>query len=240
MCTLTYFKDRNGSIFITSNRDESHKRPPALMPGIYKRFGIHCLYPKDPQGEGSWFVVTETGICGVILNAADKSYKRNPPYRKSRGLVLLDMCISGKPSVLPTFYNFNGIEPFTAVLFDLLSDKIHEIKWRGDKCLSKTYTFDKPALWASANLFSDAEVKHKEKVFFDQISSAEIHDRESIIKFHRQNESNGGSCENFLDRPLVKTCSIISLIVHKKKLKVAYQDTIRMNNFAESELVLKS
>ncbi|MEJ0082440.1 MAG: NRDE family protein, partial [Puia sp.] len=82
------------SFFFTSSRDEQAGRPLALFPEIYEINGCRVLFPKDPQGGGSWIAVNENGHAGVLLNGAIKVHEPGLSYRKSRGLVLLDL-ISG-------------------------------------------------------------------------------------------------------------------------------------------------
>ena len=105
----------------TSNRDESIERPLALAPAIELMGGKRLLFPKDPGAGGTWFATAEDGTIGVLLNGAFVRHTRLDHYRKSRGLVLLDIISNVDPLVDLYGYDLNEIEPFTVILF---SEKI--------------------------------------------------------------------------------------------------------------------
>src|ERR1700690_3075267 len=97
MCTVTFIPAGN-HFFFTSSRDEKAGRPLALFPAIYEINGCRVLFPKDPLGGGSWIAVNERGHAGVILNGAIKMHEANISYRKSRGLILLDLISGSSPA----------------------------------------------------------------------------------------------------------------------------------------------
>src|SRR5688500_18696780 len=88
MCTLTYIPLKDGFLF-TSNRDERRLRAPALPPEVYRVHGKDILFPKDGEAGGSW-VASSDSLQLCLLNGAFERHIPNPPYRLSRGIVLLD------------------------------------------------------------------------------------------------------------------------------------------------------
>ena len=90
MCTVTFIpaKDR---IYLTSNRDEKHWRTAALPPAAYEFDSGKMLFPKDGDAGGTWVAAHENGNAIVFLNGGLVAHVPNPPYRKSRGLILLDL-----------------------------------------------------------------------------------------------------------------------------------------------------
>src|ERR1700676_2677089 len=126
MCTVTFIPSGN-NFFFTSSRDEQTGRPLAVFPKVYEINGYRILFPKDQQAGGSWVTVNELGSTAVLLNGAIKSHQPEPPYRKSRGLVLLDLISKSSPADAFEEEDFNGIEPFSVILYD--NKNLYSGKW---------------------------------------------------------------------------------------------------------------
>src|SRR4249920_1778557 len=117
MCTVSFVPSGNSNFF-TSSRDEQADRPLAVFPEIYEHNGNKILYPKDPKGGGSWIAASESGNAVVLLNGAIKPHRPEPPYRKSRGIVVLDLVDKTSPVDAFEAYDCVSIEPFTVILFE--------------------------------------------------------------------------------------------------------------------------
>lgn len=163
MCTLTYLPLANSSFLLTSNRDEKLHRSIALAPKVYEQNGKFLLYPKDPQGNGTWLAVSNFGSVACLLNGGLVKYNSQPPYRLSRGLVLLS--VFDYPTV-PDFvrqYSFEGIEPFTLVVFD--DFVLHEIRWTGSHIQHHIKDKYQAHIWSSVTLYSEEIIKGREAFF---------------------------------------------------------------------------
>ena len=90
MCTVTYLPLAQG-YFLTSNRDEKSIRKKALQPSKFETGSGILLFPKDADANGTWIAAHDRGESVVLLNGAFESHVSNPPYERSRGLVLLDL-----------------------------------------------------------------------------------------------------------------------------------------------------
>lgn len=90
MCTITFLPLSDNQFIITSNRDESIFRPPALFPTFQKIGNYSVFFPKDLQAGGTWIAAAENKRIVCLMNGAFKPYLSSPLYRKSRGLILLD------------------------------------------------------------------------------------------------------------------------------------------------------
>src|SRR3569833_371997 len=117
MCTVTYVPLKNGCI-ITSNRDEKVMRGKALFPQAYKVNNKLVVYPKDPDAGGTWIGMTKSGHAAVLLNGALVKHQPQPPYQKSRGLVLLDILSADSPCMEFFHLRLRHIEPFTLVMVE--------------------------------------------------------------------------------------------------------------------------
>ncbi|MBL0358026.1 MAG: NRDE family protein [Chitinophagaceae bacterium] len=116
MCTVTYIPSADGC-YLTSSRDEHAARPGAIAPAVYQHNGTVLLYPKDAKANGSWIAFTQTGNAAVLLNGAFVKHIVKPSYRKSRGLIFLDIIAHPQPEFCFMGKNLEGIEPFTIILF---------------------------------------------------------------------------------------------------------------------------
>src|SRR3982751_4082457 len=112
MCTVTYIP-ANGKIFLTSNRDEKSRRFPAVPPQAYDFLSGRIYFPKDTNAGGTWIAVHENGNALVLLNGGFTFHESKPPYRLSRGLILLDLLQHESPFDYFRSINLDEIEPFT-------------------------------------------------------------------------------------------------------------------------------
>jgi len=114
MCTVTFIPVEK-KVFLVSSRDECHTRKDALKPACYSVPGGKLLYPKDGEAGGTWIALNGNGNAVVLLNGGKESHEANPPYRKSRGLILLDLAAAVSPSTLFFSMDLDKLEPFTLV-----------------------------------------------------------------------------------------------------------------------------
>ncbi len=126
MCTVTYVST-NSKVIITSNRDEKVLRQKAILPKDYLINGKKITFPKDPKAGGTWFAVAEEGTISVLLNGANEKHELREKYRKSRGLIVLDIISAENPLLEWEMIDLEGIEPFTIVLFH--QNKLYQAQW---------------------------------------------------------------------------------------------------------------
>jgi hypothetical protein len=182
MCTVTYIPSRHGC-FLTSSRDENTMRPNALTPDVYNCNGASLVYPKDTKASGSWIAFTQSGNAGVLLNGAFAKHISKPPYRKSRGLVFLDIISSPQPEFCFLGTNLQDIEPFTLVLF--ISSFLFEARWDGEKKYFAQVDEKAPHIWSSATLYSPEIISKRKKWFEQWLTETDSPTATSIFNFHR-------------------------------------------------------
>ncbi|MFM7153572.1 MAG: NRDE family protein, partial [Bacteroidota bacterium] len=73
------------------------------------------VYPRDSKAGGTWFAVSESGKTVCLLNGAFVRHHHNPPYKRSRGLMVLDFFNYDDPDRFFSEYNLEGMEPFTLI-----------------------------------------------------------------------------------------------------------------------------
>ena len=134
MCTVSFIPVGD-KFFISSNRDEKLSRKNALPPALHKHNGVNFIFPKDADAGGTWIAVKENGDASVLLNGAFINHIAEPPYRRSRGLILLDILAEKIPSAAFSKIALENIEPFTIVLFQQKS--LFEFRWDGNEKFGK-------------------------------------------------------------------------------------------------------
>ena len=182
MCTVTYIPN-NDSFFLTSNRDEKKGRLKAEAPQWYKFASGNLLFPKDGNAGGTWMALHENGNAMVLLNGGFVNHHYNPPYRKSRGIIFLDVFDHPHPVVAFEQIHLHKIEPFTLVIRQ--GGQLFETRWDGQEKTINEIDPLLPHIWSSVTLYNN-EVIEKRKSWFELFLKeyASIGSKE-ILHFHR-------------------------------------------------------
>jgi len=215
MCTVSFYKD-NLKVIITSNRDEHINRPSAIPPKKMI-FGEKILYyPTDPQAGGTWFAVNHKGNVFVLLNGAEQKHTSNPPYRKSRGLILLDIINSNNFLDGWNLINLSNIEPFTVIAF--VDDHLFQIRWNEKEKSLVQLDANKPHIWSSTTLYTKEIISLREKWFTDFLSQhKENINSKSLISFHsntQNKDTQNGLLINREDLMLTKNITQCEITEH--------------------------
>lgn len=73
------------------NRDERRTRAEAVPPRVHRHGAVLAVYPRDPEGRGTWIAATGTGLVFALLNdteAPEPSAVRGREGPISRGRVI--------------------------------------------------------------------------------------------------------------------------------------------------------
>ena len=236
MCTVTFIPAGN-HFFFTSSRDEQAGRPIAFFPEIYEINGCRVLFPKDPPSGGSWIAVNENGHAGVLLNGAIRVHKTDTSYRRSRGLVLLDLISSPAPADAFEETDFNGIEPFTVILFE--NKNLYSGKWDGQMKWLESLNVNKPHIWSSVTLYDPVAIRKREEWFYTWLRESAYPGSLDIIHFHQK----GGDGDPFNDIMMNRghklfTNSISSIRLSPETASFRYLD-LRSGETTESILAFQ-
>jgi hypothetical protein len=184
MCTVTFIPEGE-KIFFTSNRDERKHRSLALPPVIYNSPSGKILYPKDRDAGGTWAALHQNGTSIILLNGGFVNHIPHPPYRQSRGLILLELIASESSlnafNQVPLF----KIEPFTAVIFE--NGLLFECVWDGRKKSVSEKDASIPHIWSSVTLY-EAEVIERRKQWFNnwlELQKDKAPSVNDILHFHQ-------------------------------------------------------
>lgn len=222
MCTVTYIPSKE-YLHITSNRDEKNWRSDALAPAAYPSISGNITYPKDGDAGGTWIAAHEIGNVVVFLNGAFVCHVPQPPYRKSRGLVLLDLVNQRSPVSAFEMLNLQNIEPFTAVIRD--DGRLYECRWDGKKKYSVELNAEAPHIWSSATLYDDETIAKRKRWFDEWIGENSAPDQDEILHFHQFTGDGDAHNDLMMNRDgKVFTVSITSVEISSKGLKMDYLD----------------
>lgn len=162
MCTVVYLPTRQGFL-VSSIRDEQFLRPNALPPKTQQYQSKMLLYPTDAQAGGTWIVADNHGKITVLFNGAFDKHVSNPPYAKSRGLVLLDMVSADHFTTAWQYYDMHGVEPFSII--DTDGNNLMRYTWDGKEKVVDELNHQLPHIWSSATLYNEAQRSLRQHIF---------------------------------------------------------------------------
>ena len=224
MCTVSFVAS-NGKTIITSNRDEKVIRPNAIEPKNYLVNNKNIIFPKDAKAGGTWFAASESGTILVLLNGAKEKHQVQLPYRKSRGLIVLDIISSFSPKDIWNEIDLDNIEPFTLVLFQ--NSLLFQLRWNGSQKDTVLLDTNKKHIWSSSTLYP-ADVQEKRSNWFYRFIDQNTKMSESkIYNFHNNTEKENIENGLVINRNnLLKTVSITQAVLESKKVTIHYYDLI--------------
>jgi len=224
MCTVTFLPLKEGFI-LTSNRDEVKSRQ-ANFPKTYTSKSGVVSFPQDPKAGGTWIAGCKTKmIC--LLNGAIQKHKHNPPYKHSRGKVVLDAFDAKSFSDFREHYDFSNLEPHTLVMIDYENDiEIVELKWDGNQKHITKKNQNETHIWSSVTLYPDEIIKQREHWFTQWISKNSF-TVASIKNFHKTGGNGDEKNDLVMQRnEELKTISVTSFEHQQKKTMMIYEDLI--------------
>lgn len=226
MCTLTYFpKGENGFLF-THNRDELISRSQALPPSMVPLGDKKVMFPIDPDGGGTW-IASDGKWSACILNGAFERYKHEPPYRMSRGKMLLDLYEADSVWAFIRSYSLTGIAPFTLIICDhsISPMVLHELKWDGEGKHHRTLHSGKAHIWSAATLYVPAVREEREGWYDDFIEKFPEASDEQLIEFHKFGGVGDPKKDLVVKGLRARTVSISQLRVNDK-VSMWYRDLL--------------
>lgn len=218
MCTVSFlpFKDK---VVLTSNRDEMASREHALAPKIYDQL----MYPKDPQGSGSWIAMHESGNFVCLLNGAFEPHERVLPYRHSRGLVVTEFFNYDSVQDFCDQYNFDRIEPFTLVIWQ--NNQLFEFRWDAEQYHLKALDKEQAHIYSSAPLYTKEVIQQREEWFKFYLENGDVNEA-TILNFHRFGGEGNERTNINMKGSIKQTVSISQMIVSEDSKRFQYFDLL--------------
>ena len=213
MCTVTFLPKSRQDFILTSNRDEDPSRASQQL--SFQEIGERKVhFPKDPKAGGTWFATDQDGFTLCILNGGFEKHKHRPPYRLSRGLMLLDFFKINNVHSFVSNYNFDGIEPFTLVIVDHSSDelRLNQLVWDEKSLDYQVFDAEKPCIWSSSTLYPQPVQDERRQWFAEWLEDRNEFNQNDILSFH-QFGGKGDAWNDFVmnREGRVQTVSVTSL-----------------------------
>ncbi len=209
---------------VTSNRDE---KPYRSAQEIQCDKGI--FYPKDAAKNGTWFAVTENGNAIVLLNGAFKNHQRETEYRKSRGMIVLDLISTKNVFKSLELIDLQNIEPFTLVIFQ--KNELAEFRWDGTQKHFKILDSNLPYIWSSATLYDD-EAQEKRNAIFKEFLENETINEEKIWDFHQQKTDDLENGITIKRQNTIQTISTTQVII-ADEITLKHYDRLNLSSKTE-------
>jgi len=220
MCTVTFVPTGPGSYILTSNRDENPLRI-TEEPGneVYINEQHSIVFPRDAKAGGTWIAVSRHDRTVCLLNGAFIKHRHEPPYRKSRGLILLDYFSFPSATDFARNVDLENIEPFTMVMVE---DRLYELRWDGTDRHFRELSMEDPHIWSSATLYPKEVADAKQEKFLNWYRTDKPREAKDIMHFHGVNNPDGF----LLDLEIVKTVSITSVTYGSNAVEMIYHDLL--------------
>ena len=243
MCTVSFISVK-GKTIITSNRDENVQRGKASAPSFEILNNKKIIFPKDSKAGGTWFAAADNGVVAVLLNGAFVKHTPAPPYRKSRGLILLEIIGSDNPFSFFREMNLLDIEPFTLVLYQHTvscgQDTLHELRWDGNNRHELALDNSGSYIWSSATLYTAEVIQHRKNLFDRFVDGTETITADLIYQFHSNNHQDDENGFVINRQTGLKTFSITQAVLPhavpggQDNINFLHNDLLQHQKFEES------
>lgn len=222
MCTVT-FLPLSDRILITSSRDEKTSREVAELPEAVEFKSGKILYPRDGKAGGTWIAMHNNGNVMVLLNGGFKAHVPLRAYRKSRGLIFLDIFDGAYPVNIFQSIDLSSIESFTLVI--LQHDQLFECRWDGAEKYITPLPVDVPRIWSSVTLY-DEPVRMKRKQWFEKwLNKKQFITADQVIHFHEfAGEGDERNSLRMSRDGILHTVSITGIEITQDKAIMRYKD----------------
>ncbi|MEP7256449.1 MAG: NRDE family protein [Ferruginibacter sp.] len=234
MCTVSFISAGNKKI-ITSNRDENVQRGKASAPDFEILNNKKIIFPKDSKAGGTWFAAADNGVIAVLLNGAFVKHVPAPPYRKSRGLILLEIIESDNPLSFYAVMSLQNIEPFTLVLYQ--QGTLHELRWDGNSKHELLLNNSGNYIWSSATLYTDEIIQHRKNLFDKFVDNTATITADLIYQFHSNNNEDDENGFVINRQTGLKTFSITQAVLQNETVDFLHTDLLQHQKFEQSMII---
>jgi hypothetical protein len=231
MCTVSYLPMGENQFILTSNRDETPKRQPE---GIFHNTEKGLYYPKEPSQGGTWISVADNNRVLCLLNGAFDYHKHQPPYKRSRGLVVLDYFDFSSAEAFSKNYDFEGIEPFTLIIFD--NGTLFGLRWDGTSTHLKPLDPQLPHIWSSSTLYPEAIKRLRKEWFAKWLTEHPVYTPEDILYFHQHAGIGDPENDLIMSRYDGKLCTVshTQIVKNSDSVQMTYLDRIIDKKYEQS------
>lgn len=212
MCIVSIFFEEEGDFILTHNRDEYIFRPFSEKVENKEKFGHPYSAPTDLVSGGTW-IYDSSRFVACVLNGAYKPHKHHPPYRLSRGLLILELLHYSSLEEFIEKVDLEGIEPFTMIMVDKLNRDAKILVWDEYRRYTEELKGQKVVVRASSPLYTESEKERIELIFKKMKDPGP----EEIFETHNRLKMTDNK-----EIPFVKTTSITQIEYKKERTHMKF------------------
>jgi hypothetical protein len=210
MCTVAFVPTLGGGYLLGHNRDESRKRAIGIPPAVAVRDGVAAVFPRDPDGNGTWIVANDRGVTLCLLNAADPEGRWLGKTPRSRGLLLLDMLAIGSISSAREWLRdraerLGELRAFHVVVAELAPGGARVARFRSSKRAWEKATG--PRVFASSSALPSEAERERVASWGRLLDSGELVDRATLATWLSSHEPERGPLSVCMHRDEAVTVS---------------------------------
>lgn len=228
MCTVTFLPISKNKFILTSNRDESAARSPENISWLEEN-GQTVIFPRDKGAGGTWIATSSQNKLVCLLNGAFDRHDRNPPYERSRGIMVLAFFQYATAEVFFSEFNFEGMESFTMIIYD--NGQLWDFRWdeRLQKKFIKSLATNEYHIWSSATLYEKPVQRKREQWLAEWLVDRTDFSSAAILELHKKGGEGDPSIDFMMNRYnyLVQTVSITQVTGSRDRMEMFYHDLIR-------------
>jgi Transport and Golgi organisation 2 len=222
MCTVSVVPIKNGLVFTFSRDEKPERHTPHFM--VHDQLAHKKIYyAKDSKAGGTWFAADSLGNAAMLFNGAFNKHEKQAAYKKSRGIILLQLVSANNMLRFYEEENLEGVEPFSILLFE--ADKLSRLTWDGTAKHISPLLKETSYIFSSATLY-DEMIQQQRRLwlaeFFTQQQQITGH---AIFQFHSYYKKEDKQNGLIIERPGgCSTLSISQLIVTTEAAEIKHLD----------------
>jgi len=194
MCTVVYMP-RDNNVFFASLRDENPMRAKATEPIIEDTETIKFIAPRDSLAGGTWVGINEYNNVIILLNGGFENHTRKNNYRKSRGLIVLELLQTELPVIDWNLMDMTDIEPYTLIVWS--DHNLFQLVWDGHQKHKNLLDATIPHIFSSATLYNNTIKEYRKQLFDNWVLTKPNISQINLLNFFKTfTDSNDGFIMN--------------------------------------------
>ncbi|MEZ4800996.1 MAG: hypothetical protein R2809_14735 [Flavobacteriales bacterium] len=170
------------------------------------------------------------------MNGARDKHISKSYYRKSRGLILLELAASKDFEEDWKQIDLIDIEPFTIVTYR--NGLLLRLIWDGEKRLDESLSLYEPQIWSSATLYSP-DVAELRKSWFNEFYQGRVLSPKDLFDFHTKTKVEDPEIGLIINRDdKIRTNSVTQFVLSKNKFELSYLDILQNTSQKITESIL--
>jgi hypothetical protein len=223
VCTVTLVP-HDGGIRLMCNRDERRDRPPALAPGRERLGDRAAVFPRDPQGGGSWIGVNDAGLVVSVLNWPVRPQHEDTTGFVSRGLLVPYLLQHARLDALVgslAAFDSKPYRPFRVVAAQ--RGRVVVAAGRGARVAVRPLDGSRPLIVTSSSIHSDRASAARRALFRRSVLLANGSRFEAQRAFHDHRWTSAPEISVVMSRQESRTVSRTSVDVGSQRICLTYE-----------------